>query len=268
MSRPALFLPDLSRRQAKQRQSAPWSAWDRNASIAQPRPAGHGIEAHGIASRAVRRRSLTCMAPHGQHANAWDRRAQQSRATQSQQCKSSASSTEQSKRMKIVDEPLLDTFRTRGRCEVCGVFCAMREPHHVICKGMGGGRRLDVRENLLAVGSSLPFPECGCHGLVHDGKIKRSALLEILAKRDGYPSGQHLLEELWRMIRVTKKGKLPAEKKPKVKIIFGGTCNKCGAEVECDQSAALRGGVRCKTKEGKVRCFTWIKVSFKRKEEP
>ena len=149
-----------------------------------------------------------------------------------------------------------------GPCEYCGLWCNELHEHHIITRGAGGPEH---RLNKLWLGG--PW-DCNDHGKFHAGHIKRADLLEIVAKREGYPSGQHVLERLWKMIRVVKKGKLPAEKKPRAKVIFGGTCNKCGAEVECDQSAALRGGVRCKTKEGKVRCFTWIKVSFKRKEEP
>jgi hypothetical protein len=38
----------------------------------------------------------------------------------------------------------------------------MREPHHVFAKGMGGGGRLDIRWNLVALGSSVLL-DCRCH---------------------------------------------------------------------------------------------------------
>lgn len=109
--------------------------------------------------------------------------------------------------MKHADEALLDEFRTRGRCEVCGVFCAMREPHHILPKGCGGGGRHDIRENLIAVGSTLMF-ECPCHRDIHDGRIKREVLLEIVAKREGL-TVDVIQGRLWRFRRLPKGSPLP-----------------------------------------------------------
>ena len=141
-----------------------------------------------------------------------------------------------------------------GPCEYCGFWCNDLHAHHIITRGAGGPEH---RLNKLWLGG--PW-DCNCHGNFHDGRIKREALLEIVAKREGYPSGQHLLEELWRMIRVTKKGKRPEKKRDTA--IYGGTCDSCGEEVECSGAPAKRGWVKCRT------CRMNIKVRFKRKEEP
>lgn len=74
------------------------------------------------------------------------------------------------------DEPLLDQFRTAGRCEVCGL-ATPTEPHHVFARGMGGGLRLDHVLNLLAV--------CrGCHDRIHQGKVRRAELLVLVGRRE------------------------------------------------------------------------------------
>lgn len=84
--------------------------------------------------------------------------------------------------MIIRDEKLLDFFRGAGACELCGKGCMRREPHHVIAKGMGGGRRLDIRINIVAVGSS-PGMECQCHNNV-DTASEKSRCLRIIAERE------------------------------------------------------------------------------------
>ena len=110
--------------------------------------------------------------------------------------------------MKHIDYALLDEFRTRGRCEVCGVFCAAREPHHLLARGMGGGGRMDIRENLIAVGSSLPFPECPCHRAIHDGHIAKDDLLQIVARREGLTAAA-VQSRLFRLRRLPKGSPLP-----------------------------------------------------------
>ena len=62
--------------------------------------------------------------------------------------------------MKIKDEKTLDLYRGPGFCEWCRNWCVRREPDHIECKGMGGGRRLDIHVNLLALGSSLDLHPC------------------------------------------------------------------------------------------------------------
>ena len=85
--------------------------------------------------------------------------------------------------MKIIREETLALYRGSGRCQLCGKACKARECHHVLARGMGGGRRLDVALNLLAVGS---FPCCDCHALIHGGgRIERIMCLEAVAAREG-----------------------------------------------------------------------------------
>lgn len=102
--------------------------------------------------------------------------------------------------MKIVDEHLLDKFRTPGKCEVCGVRVKAREPHHLLSKGMGGGSRLDVAENIVAVGRSAPFPLCPCHSRIHDGHISRAQLVAIIGRREGMKD-EAVMEYLWSLKR-------------------------------------------------------------------
>lgn len=78
----------------------------------------------------------------------------------------------------VIDERLLDEFRSRGECEFCGLTCKRRDPHHIFARGMNGGGRLDVRSNL--VGLCRP-----CHDKVHNGKINKSSLILIVSQREG-----------------------------------------------------------------------------------
>jgi len=105
--------------------------------------------------------------------------------------------------MKIIDEELLDEFRGAGHCEVCDKLCLWREAHHIFAKGLGGGGRLDVRVNLISVGKTKPFPCCPCHGLIHQGKIKRDTLLLIVSEREGV-SVSEIEEIIFRLRRTPK----------------------------------------------------------------
>jgi hypothetical protein len=75
------------------------------------------------------------------------------------------------------NEKLLDRFRGWRRDEVTGKmgWCI---PHHIISKGMGGGTRLDVAINLVAVTDQT-------HARIHAGFVKRKALLAIIGRRHG-----------------------------------------------------------------------------------
>ena len=87
--------------------------------------------------------------------------------------------------MRIVNEKLLDQFRTSGRCEWCGRRCDKREPHHASARGMGGGKRLDIRSNLMAVGFSRSLL-CPCHNaLENGGKVRDGIAYEVIAEREG-----------------------------------------------------------------------------------
>jgi hypothetical protein len=95
--------------------------------------------------------------------------------------------------MKVINEDLLDTFRRKPRCEVCKRRFDVLEPHHVWAKGMGGGGRLDVPQNLISV--------CRyCHQAIHLGKVSRLELLAIVARRERTTVAE-IEEEIWRLRR-------------------------------------------------------------------
>ena len=86
--------------------------------------------------------------------------------------------------MRIVNEKLLDQYRTPGHCEFCGAKASTREPHHASARGMGSGKRLDIRCNLMAVGASRLFV-CPCHAFIHQGgKARSEVVLEVIADRE------------------------------------------------------------------------------------
>jgi hypothetical protein len=102
--------------------------------------------------------------------------------------------------MVIIDESLLDEFRTAGPCEWCGKHCQAREPHHIFARGMGGGGRLDIRNNLVALGSSRWF-ECSCHQAAHAGVISRLQLLAVVGHREQCLVAD-IEEEVWQLRRI------------------------------------------------------------------
>lgn len=83
--------------------------------------------------------------------------------------------------MRVVNEQLKASLRGPGRCEHCHKHCRVREAAHVFAKGMGAGKQLDIRINLLSVGSTLAF-QCTCHTASHiDPEID---FLSVVAKRE------------------------------------------------------------------------------------
>lgn len=85
--------------------------------------------------------------------------------------------------MKIINEALLTEFHSPGPCDICGKFCHEREPHHFRRRGFGGGSRLDISINLLALGST-PRWECQCHTRIHAGELTACDELNAIAKRE------------------------------------------------------------------------------------
>lgn len=83
--------------------------------------------------------------------------------------------------MRIVNEEVLDEFRTPGQCEVCGKWSERRVPHHIFCRGMGSANRLDHPFNLIALGG--PF-DCSCHEQAHKGELSRDELLAMASTRE------------------------------------------------------------------------------------
>lgn len=81
--------------------------------------------------------------------------------------------------MQVFDDALLDVFRAKRRCELCGVGIeyVKAEPHHIASKGMGGGGQLDIAMNLLAT-------HLGCHHAIHLGRVDRRVVWFIVACRE------------------------------------------------------------------------------------
>lgn len=103
--------------------------------------------------------------------------------------------------MKIINNKLLATFRQTPACEICHDR-ARCQPHHIICRGAGGGRRLDVRINLVAV---CVF----CHARLHGGSggqvLRVEELLTLVAHRERISVDVDLLSVLWWLLRLDGK---------------------------------------------------------------
>ena len=84
----------------------------------------------------------------------------------------------------IVDEAMLDRFRGPGACELCGAEFPVRVPHHLFARGVGGGGRVDIPENLVSLGPEGQW-KCRCHHLIHNGSIPRRCVLAVVAIREG-----------------------------------------------------------------------------------
>ena len=69
-------------------------------------------------------------------------------------------------------------------CERCGQWHERLEVHHIAERGMGGGRRVDERWNLVSLCPA-------CHRGYHEGLIPRREFIARVAYRDGW-----LLEDL------------------------------------------------------------------------
>ena len=97
--------------------------------------------------------------------------------------------------MRVIDPKLCAEFRQPGPCGWCGRWCQRPECAHVMAKGVGGGRQLDIRINLIPLGG--PW-ECQCHlaqhsalkrlkmpgGVIADAPTQEQ-LLEKVAAREG-----------------------------------------------------------------------------------
>ncbi len=109
--------------------------------------------------------------------------------------------------MKIIDESLLATMRGPGKCELCGKMVRQREPHHLVCRGMGGGSRLDVPINLLSLCATFAGGD-DCHHAVHNKRVSRDRLLLIVALREGIRV-EDITDEIHRLRRLDKSGRDP-----------------------------------------------------------
>jgi len=81
--------------------------------------------------------------------------------------------------LKLIDREMMEEFRRKERCEWCKRPVARCEPHHVLGRGIGGGRRIDHPFNLVALCLE-------CHRSHHDGNPPlKCDLLAIVAAREG-----------------------------------------------------------------------------------
>ena len=85
--------------------------------------------------------------------------------------------------MRIVDPAARAACRAIGFCEVCGKSEGPFHAAHLLARGMGAGKQMDVPINLICL---CP----GCHGEAHAGKICFDRLAGIVVMR-----------EVWRMLR-------------------------------------------------------------------
>jgi hypothetical protein len=88
--------------------------------------------------------------------------------------------------MRIVDQPLLNSFKSPGFCCHCGKKVKSRDPHHLRSRGVGGGNRLDIPLNIISLCSTFSGGD-NCHQQYHDGKIKPEVLMQLVADREQMP---------------------------------------------------------------------------------
>ncbi len=81
--------------------------------------------------------------------------------------------------MKILNKPLRLEFALPGNCEMCGLPCKKREPHHHYTSTP----EMTIRCNMVSLGSTLDW-QCNCHSYIHSGRIPRIQVLERIAARE------------------------------------------------------------------------------------
>lgn len=106
--------------------------------------------------------------------------------------------------MIVKNESILRLFKGPGNCQYCGRWCNRLEAHHATCRGIGGANRLDIIENLLAVGSVW---DCGCHDRITRGDIKPATVWLRIARREG-KSVEWIMERVRAILRAPKGSKL------------------------------------------------------------
>lgn len=109
--------------------------------------------------------------------------------------------------MKITNRKLLQEFRAPGYCEHCHLYVGKRQPHHLWRRTP----ELTIRINLIALGGILKLPDgrerflCQCHRDIHEGRIKASAVLSIVAQREKVSAEQivEVMDWMRRLVRPT-----------------------------------------------------------------
>jgi len=107
--------------------------------------------------------------------------------------------------MKIINDRFLAEYRLRGACEICNKMCHVREPAHVIARGLGGGKRMDVPLNLLALGSSIKMC-CPCHTMQHQmNQPDDLEMFAMAAKREGCTlTPDEVRDRMWLILRTPR----------------------------------------------------------------
>lgn len=101
--------------------------------------------------------------------------------------------------MRILNDDLLLEGRSPGKCELCRKHCRERAYHHVVARGLGSGRRLDLSINLLCLGM---YPYCICHTLI-DCKEGYQRCLAALSKREK-ASTDAIERAIWFILRLPR----------------------------------------------------------------
>jgi hypothetical protein len=109
--------------------------------------------------------------------------------------------------MRHEDERTLDMYRGAGSCEWCRKYVSRREPHHIIARGMGGGKRLDVHLNLVSLCATFSGGD-NCHHAVTVGDIAQYDTLAIVAVRESIGQDE-ILGILHELLRWDKSKPLP-----------------------------------------------------------
>lgn len=104
--------------------------------------------------------------------------------------------------MLIVNETVLGFYRGAGTCAWCLRMVSRREPHHVICRGHGGGKRLDTPLNLVALCGVFTGGD-DCHGAAHSGKLSKDDLWPIIGRRE-HVNPAYIEEALWFILRLPR----------------------------------------------------------------
>ena len=83
----------------------------------------------------------------------------------------------------VVDEAMLARVRAMP-CDICcdSSTWKKRDAHHIMARQMGGGRRLDIKENLLSV----------CHLYCHEraSQLKRDVQFALAAERENMTAAE------------------------------------------------------------------------------
>lgn len=111
--------------------------------------------------------------------------------------------------MIVISEKTLKLFRGAGECECCQKWYSHREASHIIPRGMGGARRLDLPENLIAHGPDHHWRHHNPHAADEHYEVRQMALFEIVARREKFPSGEAVKAYLMAVLALPKNSELP-----------------------------------------------------------